>query len=765
MSVNTGLLYPKPKNIELTGGFMPAVTGISADFPEEWGTQLRLALGDLEEKTRRLCGKPAKLSIEKSELDLPQPDQAYVLRLTPGEILVRAQSPEGAIYGLRTLADLLRQGRTLCCEVTDWPDFPYRAVQFDLGRAIERPDVIERLLPLYSSVNYNAIQLYFENAFVFPSHPELARHRAWTLEQTINVVNKAGELGLSCIPAMQSLGHCSWLTEHPDYAELDEGHASGNHTGVLCPSHPRTLKVLSDMVADIAPLATSGIIHVGMDESFAIGKCRVCAVRREAIGEGGIFVEHANNVAAMVRSHGKRAAIWGDMFYYYPEAVAQLDKDIIIFDWFYYSFERFPRVELFNFSEVDTRSLWERNGLDFWGCPSSVWGLAPFNSPESSIENARSWTKYLKGSGQGILVTQWELTASSIDFAVPVDLAIAGLLWGPETQNGLAILESACATLFDNSDVAALINEVGSYRRHGYADRRLLRVNSLAEMVTYSAPPEFLAIADRLEDIAEQITAEMAEANNADMLEAIATAAQWLAYQYRKLVSADECARMVAVGNYTDAAAFIARLLQDAETLAEDWQFLWNKNRYPDDPSATPATLRQEAAMYSFELDALTAAIDTKVYKGGLSGPVLAVDIVNSKPGAGGLAVSVSRDGNDFTQLIRTYIIEFDDRAARPVCTDELTFASPVANLNDARFVRITGFGAGQFILKGVRLHLGDKVWVAGAVGRGIEIGVADAKSLFYEQLAAGDSGQAWNIEHGSVTVEMALPPADLAGT
>jgi hypothetical protein len=40
-----------------------------------------------------------------------------------------------------------------------------------------RPDV-------YASVNYNVLQLYFEDAFHFKSHPKLARPFAWTIEDS-----------------------------------------------------------------------------------------------------------------------------------------------------------------------------------------------------------------------------------------------------------------------------------------------------------------------------------------------------------------------------------------------------------------------------------------------------------------------------------------------------------------------------------------------------------------------------------------------------
>ena len=205
---------------------------------------------------------------------------------------------------------------------------------------------------------------------------------------------------------------------------------------------------------------------------------------------GGIFVEHANRVAAFTRAAGKRPAIWGDMFYYYPDDVAQLDRDMLIFDWYYYIFPEVPRVELYNFSDFDTRALFARNGLEAWGCPMSLCPVSmPFNLPSEALGNSRSWARYLERTGgEGEMVTQWELSNTSLDLCPAVDGAIAGLLWGDAETDSMELLRGACGTLYDRPDLAPLLEELGELRLHGRHALAWLRAGSIAEMIPLASP-------------------------------------------------------------------------------------------------------------------------------------------------------------------------------------------------------------------------------------------------------------------------------------
>ncbi len=425
----------------------------------------------------------------------------------------------------------------------------------------------------------------------------------------MTVVEAAARYGLSVIPAIQSLGHCSWVGVHPEYARFDEGYERQHVAGVLCPAHPDLEELLAPMIRDIAPLATSGIIHVGLDEVFTLGQCTRCAPRRAQEGEGGIFLRHANRVADWVRATGNRPAIWGDMFYYHPDKMADLAHDVLVFDRHYYAFDRYPRVELFGFSEMDTQRMWQAQGIDSWGCPASFWSTSlPINLPSESLANARSWGRYLTEQGRrGMMVTQWELSPTSAALALPFDIAIGDLMWSMTAPPFPDLLTAACDVLYARPELAPLLEEMGRARFHGYADRNWVDAPSLAGMLTYQADADDLKQAGRFDAVAREIEALATGAQHSELLRAYTTAAQWLAYQYRKRGLLNVAVLQVADGQYGEVQTTLTALAEEADRLAACWQALWNAHRYADDETVMPIRLRKEAAWLREEIAAVQA--------------------------------------------------------------------------------------------------------------------------------------------------------------
>jgi hypothetical protein len=763
-------LFPKPRQIERRGGAYALAGTLKLELPRGWRDGLAPELTALATSVTPLPIGATRVAVGQGTVATSE--EAYRLEVAAEGITLTAPTVAGARYGLRTLRKLIDDGAVPCCVITDWPTLPYRGVQFDQGRVIERPEVIEKLLPIYADLGYNVIQLYFENAVQFPSHPKLARPYAWTLEQALRVADTATRYGIGVIPALQVLGHCNWVGVHPDYADLDEMRESGSPSGILCPSQPRTLEVLNDMIHDVAPLATSGIIHLGMDEAPYIGRCALCKPRHHAIGEGGIFVEHANAVAAMTHDAGKRPGIWGDMFYYFPESVARLDKDVLIFDWYYYTFETAPRVELYDHQPMDTGKLYRDHGIESWGCPSSFYtAMMPVNLPDEAITNARDWTRYvLENGNKGVMVTQWELSPATIDQCVPTEAAMAGFLWGDgmATPSG-ELLRDACTFLYGTPELAPLLAELGAARFHGHGTRRWYNAAAQANMITYTDPGADLALAARMEAIAAEIAALADAAQHPEMVRAFVPPACWLVYQYRKRALVNQAALLACNEQFEKAATLIDGLRVDALALAGRYQADWDRNRYPGDAAATPVRLRKEADIFAEEVAALKAAIGGAAYAGQLTTPVLSVHVVDKFGTMARIEAAASPDGETFTDLGIAWVLQFDSKAAGKYEAQAIDYAFPVPSLADARFVKVTASGPGHYALSGITLHQGAQTLTVQSVASDGKVENADAlkttgltilghpdpKSLFEEMLAAGDSSQVFTIKHGSVTAEM----------
>ncbi|HXA81213.1 MAG TPA: family 20 glycosylhydrolase, partial [Opitutaceae bacterium] len=222
---------------------------------------------------------------------------------------------------------------------------PVRAFQWDLARQVERLDFLLKWLPHYAEWGYQELYLHLEDAVEFPRLPGVARRDAYSQKQFARLVEAATRAGIRVVPIVNLLGHTQYLVKTPELRDLNELRApdgSPLERGQVCPLHPRTLEVAENLLRDIAPFCTAGLVHTGLDESFHIGKCPRCREEIARIGLGAHFAGHVSRLHALTSKLGLRLALWADMFYYIPEAIAQLPRDVVAFEWYYYPFTRRP---------------------------------------------------------------------------------------------------------------------------------------------------------------------------------------------------------------------------------------------------------------------------------------------------------------------------------------------------------------------------------------------------------------------------------------
>jgi predicted RNA-binding Zn-ribbon protein involved in translation (DUF1610 family) len=329
-----------------------------------------------------------------------------------------------------------------------------RAFQWDLARQVERLDVLQKLLPQYASWGYQELYLHLEDAVVYPSLPGVARPDAYTYKQLAQLVDTATHADIKVVPIVNLLGHTQYLIKDPELRDLNELRASDGSAlerGQLCPLHPRTLEIAESLLRDLAPFCTAGKVHVGLDESFHIGKCPHC---REEIVRNGLarhFAGHVGRLHAIVRFLGLRMGIWADLLNFIPEAIPLLPASVIAYDWYYYPFRRHPRVELFNFAESDLATPLRARGIEYWGCPmNGAFRYEPLPIFRDRLANLRSWWQRCRKTGAGgFLVTSWESYRLALEMTTVVDAAAASLwLDGGAPDNDLDWLAGGFARVF-----------------------------------------------------------------------------------------------------------------------------------------------------------------------------------------------------------------------------------------------------------------------------------------------------------------------------
>lgn len=316
-----------------------------------------------------------------------------------------------------------------------------RAFQWDLARQVERLEVLLELLPRYADWGYQELYLHLEDAIEYPSFPEIARTDAYSQKELQRLVRAAARAGIRVVPIVNLLGHTQYLVKTRslrDLNELRDDDGSPLDRGQICPLHPRLPGVVERLLRDVAPFCTAGKVHVGLDESFLLGKCPRCREEIKRIGLAGHFAAHVARLDGIVRSLGLRTGLWGDMLAFVPGAIARLPQDVAVYDWYYYPFRRHPRVEFFNFAENDPAPSLLRRGIEYWGCPmNGAFRYEPLPTFRDRLANLRSWWARCRDThASGFLVTSWEPYRLALEMTTVVDAAAAELWLNPAGDHG-----------------------------------------------------------------------------------------------------------------------------------------------------------------------------------------------------------------------------------------------------------------------------------------------------------------------------------------
>ncbi|MGI5924506.1 MAG: glycoside hydrolase family 20 zincin-like fold domain-containing protein [Lentisphaeria bacterium] len=313
-----------------------------------------------------------------------QRDEGY--RLQTGQVTTAtARSHRGLVFALQTMAQLADVSgdilRVRPAKVTDWPDMARRGwhvigppTRADVPAALTMIDVMAAL-----KMNWIAIQ--FDNRFQYERHPGLSAPNAPTKDDHRQLAARIDLYGMEVIPMTQCMSHFSYFLKLPEFrhlAEVQEPNPKSRwQYWNYCPRHPDIHAIVFDMIAEhleCYPLAKW--YHVGLDEiTFEpIGVCERC---RGASG-GTLVAEEIKRLHSFLASKGKRMCMWGDQLlvehngakapYNTAEALPEVPRDVVIFDWHYSETTKFPSVQFFKEHGFDVIS-------SGWFFPNNV---APF---------------------------------------------------------------------------------------------------------------------------------------------------------------------------------------------------------------------------------------------------------------------------------------------------------------------------------------------------------------------------------------------------
>lgn len=542
--------------------------------------------------------------------------------------------------------------------------------QLDLARQIERPELaiagVERLL----RQGYSLCMAYWEDALAFASHPELGREHAWTMDDAKRLHAVCAAAGAELVPVFPFLGHANWITGKPGHERLDEGHGEGKLLGSLTAGMPEVYALADDLIKEWCAQIPGAYVHVGLDESAASGRGFIRAHGLDAFDATKTFADHANALGCLVKAQGRRMVMWGDMFYHFPKAIALLDKDIVVVDWYYYGFDTTPKVESYNFAPVDLSGELRAAGITVWGAPS-VWPNYPFPQLEGRMDNLNSWRRYGEERGVERLVnTEWE---NSYGFFAITELALSALARHPKDKKELTaalkdVIAQCCGAPVTDRFAADLLT-LGDAHLTGRNNRNTLARPLLAKISTSTERvAEFKRQTEALADCFTELPELRRQCRTPEglrLLDAIDLSRQivslfWrsgalMSEAYDALLQRGMLGRGKAIDN-------LDALGHQASTLLRRYLELWEQTRYPDDAIALRPWL-QDTLDQTYALRTEVARYPDPNKTRLFSTPRLELEIECQRPAIPVLTMRLEWDDGRTIDLSET-MIQFENRFA-----------------------------------------------------------------------------------------------------
>lgn len=385
----------------------------------------------------------------------------------PGNVSLSATSEAGLRYGRATLRQLIKQygKRMPSMVIEDEPAFRTRGVMLDISRdRVPTMGTLRGLVEQFAGLKLNHLELYTEHTFAYAGHEEVWEGSgAITPAEARELDTEARRHGIDLAPNQNCFGHLhKWLNK-ARYAPLAETHGEWwfmrwqkHGPFSLCPIDPGSEAFVRELLGQMLPSFSSGLVNIGCDETFDVGQGRSEAEvqSRGAGGKAAVYFEFVAKVCAIAREMEKRPMMWADIALSTPESLHLFPKDAVGLAWGY--------EPDFDFGEA-CRRLAEQ-GVEAWVCPGTSAWLSITGRTTERRGNVAAAAAAKKDGATGYLMTdwgdyghmqQWPMTMRGIADAVQA-------AWNPGAEaDPRAVSLHALGDTSESLGLAAWMDELG----------------------------------------------------------------------------------------------------------------------------------------------------------------------------------------------------------------------------------------------------------------------------------------------------------------
>jgi hexosaminidase len=293
------------------------------------------------------------LAVEAAAVSLPVQavgeDESYELVVDARQARLTAPTTLGALHGLETLLQLVRQeeGRWVvpAVRIADRPRFPWRGLLIDPSRRWQPVEEILRILDGMAAVKLNVLHWHLSEdqgfrveSRAFPRlHQQGSDGLFYTQEDVRRVVRAARARGIRVLPEFDIPGHStSWLVGYPELGSQPGPFALERTWGIfdnnLDPSREEVYAFLDKFLGEMAGLFPDAYLHIGGDEVTPRQWNANAAIQdfmyEKRLNDAADLQAHFNTrLNAILAGHGKRMVGWDEILR--PE----LPKSIVVQSW------------------------------------------------------------------------------------------------------------------------------------------------------------------------------------------------------------------------------------------------------------------------------------------------------------------------------------------------------------------------------------------------------------------------------------------------
>jgi hexosaminidase len=270
--------------------------------------------------------------------------ESYLMKIDD-KITITAKSDTGIYYGLQTLLQLLKQGKTIHkCLIKDWADYRERGLMVDNGFKFFSVDWFKKQIREMAYTKMNFIQFHVgENQGFRLYSDKFAKYVKapyYTKKDVEEIVEFASKRFVEIVPEIDIPGHAYCFCSINKSLPLVNINGD-EYTNYMDITKPEVREFVKSLYEEYIPWFKGKYWHLGCDEydvgyeviphfeKFAKAKYGAKAVAKDAFND---YINWADSIA---RAHGKISRMWNDPISYYKgqKDVVKIDTSIIIDVW------------------------------------------------------------------------------------------------------------------------------------------------------------------------------------------------------------------------------------------------------------------------------------------------------------------------------------------------------------------------------------------------------------------------------------------------